>query len=170
MLPKTPDIYEDTILHAGIVCDVAINKKFPQASEEEQKRIANWLESRLVREYEKSDVLRSKLIACLNSSTNSEESARMARDWLTNTLLPTWLPESLEDIKAPCTIWKFENAPEDLKKYASQGGDEDWLVELPPLSNELGLDRWMLAIDSTRDPIELDHPTKKGWQILVGCH
>lgn len=32
----------------------------------------------------------------------------------------------------PMTVWVFRDAPAYLKECSSNGGDEDWLVEVPP--------------------------------------
>jgi hypothetical protein len=32
----------------------------------------------------------------------------------------------------PISIWRFHEAPEELRALSPHGGDEDWLAELPP--------------------------------------
>lgn len=65
-------------------------------------------------------------------------------------------------------VWSFYDAPEELRCLSNSGGDEDWLVEIPPdYKNEYV--RWLNHIDSL-DPQLIDHPIKKGWQIAIGGH
>lgn len=165
------DIYKDTCLHAGILADRAISDKFPNIEDDKGtcSDLTRWLENRLEREFRDSEAFREKLKACWNSSDDHGD-ANQVRDWLAKELLPSWLPNSLAEIKAAAIVHRFDYAPDDLQKAASQGGDEDWLVELPPTMDEYGLPFWIEALDSTREPKRLAHPKKPGWQLIVGCH
>jgi len=35
-------------------------------------------------------------------------------------------------ISTPILVWRFEDAPETLRKLSTHGGDEDWLILFPP--------------------------------------
>ena len=32
----------------------------------------------------------------------------------------------------PINVWKFKDAPEELRNLSDHGGDEDWLAIIPP--------------------------------------
>lgn len=44
--------------------------------------------------------------------------------------------EDLADAYGPAQsfirVWRFEDAPESLRAYSTNGGDEDWLAVVPP--------------------------------------
>lgn len=69
----------------------------------------------------------------------------------------------------PILVWRFEDAPEQLRALSPHGGDEDWLVEVPPgVLNCTPL--WLERIDTCLDPSEHPHPFKEGWVIYIGAH
>lgn len=68
------------------------------------------------------------------------------------------------------TVWKFDEAPPELKALSTNGGHEDWLVEVPNKWVEWWPPFWMECMDTGRTPEEHDHPTKPGWKVVIGCH
>lgn len=36
-----------------------------------------------------------------------------------------------ETFKHPITVYRFNDAPEELKAYSTSGGDEDWIAVIP---------------------------------------
>lgn len=74
------------------------------------------------------------------------------------------------------TVWHFDDAPEHLRELSNNGGDEDWLVEVPPgivdggYDSVNGLPYWMEGLDSGHMPQICPHPTKDGWSIVIGSH
>src|SRR5208282_4503789 len=81
---------------------------------------------------------------------------------------PTY-PFDMQGRARPILVWRFHEAPEEIKEVAKQGGDESWIALFPP---EKAND-WPLWADegtpfgySFVDRIELPD----GGVILVGCH
>lgn len=72
----------------------------------------------------------------------------------------------------PCTVWRFHDAPQELRDLSTNGGDEDWLVEVPPIgiADEYGLPEWILSTDSMEEPKTYPHPTRPGWTVVIGAH
>lgn len=68
----------------------------------------------------------------------------------------------------PMRIWRFYDAPEEWQRMFDQGGDEDYLAEIPPDYEQDAL------IESRTfgccDIIKNNHPTKPGWFIYIGTH
>ena len=76
------------------------------------------------------------------------------------------------DRKTPspaASVWKFYDAPKQFRALSTNGGDEDWLVELPPGWEENGTPYWIEAMDSCREPKSYPHPTKLGWKVIIGA-
>ena len=76
------------------------------------------------------------------------------------------------DRKTPspaASVWKFYDAPKQLRALSTNGGDEEWLVELPPGWEENGTPYWIEAMDSCREPKSYPHPTKLGWKVIIGA-
>ena len=69
----------------------------------------------------------------------------------------------------PILVWEYCSAPKELQ-ISQNGGDEDWLAEIPPEFVEAYIG-W-LESDSFGccDITEFDHPTKIGWIIKIGSH
>lgn len=75
----------------------------------------------------------------------------------------------------PILVWRFEFAPEELKQLSQHGGDEDWLVEIPPeiLKDKNGNIIWIYWLESSAmgcDYSKHNHPTKEDWVIYIYCH
>ena len=75
----------------------------------------------------------------------------------------------------PILVWAFSVAPKELQAVSTNGGDEDWLVEVPPnYQTDLwgchGVPRWVESLDVMLEPKMYDHPTKPGWKIIIGSH
>jgi hypothetical protein len=73
--------------------------------------------------------------------------------------------------RLPITVWRFRDAPQELRALSDHGGDEDWLAEVPPRfrGDYIG---WME--DGTSFgccSVSLhSHPTKPGWTVRIGAH
>lgn len=69
----------------------------------------------------------------------------------------------------PILVWRYHNAPKELQ-ISTNGGDEDWLAELPPDFT----DDYIPWIESSSfggyETLEMPHPTKTGWTIRIGVH
>lgn len=70
----------------------------------------------------------------------------------------------------PIIVWRFYDAPKELR-FPDNGGDEDWLAEVPPALvdsyigwMESGSEFGCCCVD------EYDHPTKSGWKVRIGSH
>jgi hypothetical protein len=70
--------------------------------------------------------------------------------------------------RLPITIWRFEDAPEDLRSLSTNGGDEDWLAEVPSTFESLPI--WMEHIMFGPIVDTYEHPTKSGWHVVIGSH
>ena len=79
--------------------------------------------------------------------------------------------ESKKAEHIPITVWPFGEAPKALRKASDNGGDEDWIAELPP---EYARDCYIPWLEvgpfGCCDVLTYDHPTKPGWTIRVGVH
>lgn len=67
-------------------------------------------------------------------------------------------------------VWRFSDAPEELRDLSTHGGDEDWLALVPPLlANE-----YIGWLDSGSfgccDISKHDHPELPGYVIYIGAH
>lgn len=79
--------------------------------------------------------------------------------------------------KSPILLWRFEDAPDELQKLSTNGGDEDWLAEIPPSyfkdkdCDYFGpLPVYGLYNTGHQDPEEVPHPFKEGWKVRIGSH
>lgn len=77
--------------------------------------------------------------------------------------------------KHPIMLWRFEEAPDELQKLSTNGGDEDWLAEIPPAyfkdCDYFGpLPVYGLYNTGHEDPEEVPHPFKEGWKVRIGSH
>jgi len=68
-------------------------------------------------------------------------------------------------------VWRFADAPKELKDLSRNGGDEDWLALLPPkFKND-----WIGWMD-TGTPFgccnvdTYEHPELPGFTIRIGSH
>ena len=68
-------------------------------------------------------------------------------------------------------VWKFEEAPEELKALSTHGGDEDWLALIPPkMSGE-----WIPWMDDGGpfgccSVSSHTHPELPGYEVRIGAH
>jgi hypothetical protein len=67
-------------------------------------------------------------------------------------------------------VWKFDEAPIELQNLSTNGGDEDWIVELPPGFEEYGLPHWVECMDSMGEPKSYPHPYIAKWTVVIGSH
>lgn len=73
--------------------------------------------------------------------------------------------------REPIIVWAFEDAPPNLRKLSRNGGDEDWLVELPPKYAAAGyLPLWIERLDTCLTPQRIAHPDMDGWEVIIGSH
>lgn len=70
----------------------------------------------------------------------------------------------------PIIVWEYHSAPKELQ-ISQNGGDEDWLAEVPPHLADTWIP-WMREGGGFGccGVEEHDHPTKPGWKIRIGCH
>ena len=73
-------------------------------------------------------------------------------------------------MKTPIRVWRFEDAPPNLRYLSTNGGDEDWIAEIPPhLRGE-----WIVWLELPTFGCcrvnKYEHPTRQGWQVRIGCH
>lgn len=68
------------------------------------------------------------------------------------------------------TVWRFCEAPEELRKLSTNGGDEDWLAVLPPTMAS----DYIPWIESSgfgcAGVYTHNHPTQPGYIVKIGCH
>ena len=78
-----------------------------------------------------------------------------------------------EPEQRPIEVWRFEDAPENLRALSDHGGDEDWVAALPPeyCDDYIG---WMeaghLGGFGCCDVSEHEHPNRPGWIVKIGAH
>jgi hypothetical protein len=67
-------------------------------------------------------------------------------------------------------VWRFEDAPEELRNLSTNGGDEDWLALIPRgFDFTYGLPMWMqVSAFDTSDPQVYDLPD--GSKVVIGSH
>ncbi len=68
-------------------------------------------------------------------------------------------------------IWKWTDAPQELKDLSTNGGDEDWVALLPPHI----ADEWIGWMDTGSSfgcccVDEYSHPELPGYSVRIGCH
>lgn len=69
----------------------------------------------------------------------------------------------------PIQIWRFDEAPEELRTLSSHGGDEDWLALIPPQLT----DKWRAWLEPAfgcGNVSEHAYPLLPGWKVLIGAH
>jgi len=64
-------------------------------------------------------------------------------------------------------IYRFEDAPEELKMLSTNGGDEDWIAIIPPSLQDEYIP-WFEAGNSF-GCVEV-HMLENGNKVLIGCH
>lgn len=67
-------------------------------------------------------------------------------------------------------VWRFEDAPEELRNLSTNGGDEDWIALIPPkLAGEYipWLARGPFGVC---DVDNYEHPELPGYKVKIGCH
>lgn len=68
-------------------------------------------------------------------------------------------------------IWRWQDAPDELKALSRNGGDEDWVALVPPIL----ADEWIPWMDDGTsfgrcDVSEYEHPELPGYKIRIGSH
>jgi len=75
-------------------------------------------------------------------------------------------------IPPPILVWAFHEAPEELQKLSTNGGDEDWIAVVPahyratPSWLEGGYYNSFGCSEIEQHP----HPTDAGLRVYIGCH
>jgi hypothetical protein len=67
-------------------------------------------------------------------------------------------------------VWRWEDAPEELKALSTHGGDEDWVALLPPkfAGEWIG---WMEGGSfGACDTSVHTHPELPGYEVRIGAH
>lgn len=68
-------------------------------------------------------------------------------------------------------IWRFEDAPEELRYLSTNGGDEDWVALIPPKLVDSYLP-WMdegTSFGCFRVHC-YHHPELPEYEVRIGCH
>ncbi len=72
-------------------------------------------------------------------------------------------------MQEPIRVWRFHDAPIELQHVSTNGGDEDWLMEIPWEYD--GHVDWIYERAFGCSGVdEYKHPTKVGWRIKIGSH
>ena len=73
-------------------------------------------------------------------------------------------------MRNPIQVWRFEDAPEEYKKLSPHGGDEDWLILVPP-GYENDCIGWLEESTSSRIGCDISvHPLENGSVVHIGAH
>lgn len=65
-------------------------------------------------------------------------------------------------------VWRFEDAPSLYREMSNNGGDEDWVVLIPPKVYEYCLPYWLENLDTCRDP--QIYTISNGYLVLIASH
>lgn len=69
-------------------------------------------------------------------------------------------------------VWRWADAPDNLRRLSRHGGDEDWVVYVPAAvarSREWEwLPQWVLRTDACLDPQEIKR--RGGARVYIGAH
>lgn len=66
-------------------------------------------------------------------------------------------------------VWEYADAPEYLKKLSNNGGDEDWIAEVPPKFEYPP--SWIESRSFGCCDVQVEeHPLKPGYKIYIGSH
>ena len=66
-------------------------------------------------------------------------------------------------------IYRFEDAPEELKMLSTNGGDEDWIAVIPPSLQDENIP-WLEEGTSFGYSCVEEHMLENGDKVLIGCH
>lgn len=68
-------------------------------------------------------------------------------------------------------IWRFHDAPQELKELSRHGGDEDWIALIPPTLKDEYIG-WMEEGGSFGccDVSEHSHPELPEYVVRIGAH
>ena len=69
----------------------------------------------------------------------------------------------------PIMVWKFSEAPLELRKLSSHGGDEDWLAILPASMKDDWIP-WMESGSSFGCCDVSEHVLEDGRVVRIGAH
>jgi hypothetical protein len=85
-----------------------------------------------------------------------------------NRLAAMWLGLLKDDPKA-LRVWRFDEAPKVLQALSRHGGDEDWLLAIPPECAHL--DIWWAEVGSQFGVCDVStHKLPNGWEVRIGAH
>lgn len=68
------------------------------------------------------------------------------------------------------TVWRFEDAPADLRELSTHGGDEDWIALVPKAYTRRYMLFWLDRISTTLDPQIVEHPSLAEYEVWIGAH
>ena len=68
-------------------------------------------------------------------------------------------------------VWRFYDAPDELKQLSTNGGDEDWVALIPPKFADDYIS-WMEPGGpfGCCDVNEYTHPELPEYVVRIGCH
>jgi hypothetical protein len=72
------------------------------------------------------------------------------------------VPEKTDD--KTIFVWRFRDAPGELRAYSMHGGDEDWVVLLPE-----DVDGWPFTHQAFGSQVS-EHPLPDGRMVLIAAH
>jgi len=67
-------------------------------------------------------------------------------------------------------VWRFCDAPEELRGLISHGGDEDWLALIPPLLADEYIPWLESAAFGCCRISSREHPELPGYVVKIGAH
>ena len=85
-----------------------------------------------------------------------------------NNLIISWLKTGSYEDSNTILVWKFYDAPTELRALSLDGGDEDWLVYVPSKVEFVCMPLWIESMASCRDPDEFKLPN--GARVYIGAH
>ena len=66
------------------------------------------------------------------------------------------------------TIWRWADAPSDLRALSGYGGGEQWVALVPVAYTEENFMGLLFHIDAAHDPQIVSHPSLSEYQVWIG--
>lgn len=70
---------------------------------------------------------------------------------------------------APALVWRFQDAPKELRALSTVGGGEDWLALFPP-NYAGGAEVWWSKENTAFGNCSEEHVLKGGAVVRIGSH
>ena len=68
------------------------------------------------------------------------------------------------------TVWRFDDAPADLRALADRPTGNDWIALVPRIYADRHDLFWLEHIDARHDPEMHPHPSLSEYQVWIGRH